>query len=124
MDAVADNLLEQRHLEQADERRVRLRWILMGAGALVALILGVWYYLATGRYVSTDDSAVMAAQATISSNVPGRVVGYWNDPVSVETAANKLFAIGLVMGQRATLSSRKINSPHDGSRAETQFTSP
>src|ERR1700722_5827237 len=74
MDAVADNLLEQRHLEQADERRVRLRWILMGAGALVALILGVWYYLATGRYVSTDDSAVMAAQATISSNVPGRVV--------------------------------------------------
>jgi membrane fusion protein (multidrug efflux system) len=74
MDAVADNLMEQRHLEQADERRVRLRWILMGAGALVALILGVWYYLATGRYVSTDDSAVMAAQATISSNVPGRVV--------------------------------------------------
>jgi membrane fusion protein, multidrug efflux system len=74
MDALADNLTEQRHLLQAEERRVRLRWILMGGGVLLVLIIGVWYYLASGRYVSTDDSAVMAAQATISSNVPGRVV--------------------------------------------------
>ena len=44
-------------------------------------------------------------------NVPGRVVGYWNEPVSVETAVNRQSAIGLVIGQRATLSSRKINSP-------------
>ena len=32
------------------------------------------YYLFTGRYVSTDDSSVQAAQTTISANVPGRVI--------------------------------------------------
>jgi membrane fusion protein (multidrug efflux system) len=74
MDAIADNLTEQRRLMQAEERRTRLRWILMGGGVLVAVVLGLWYYLASGRYTSTDDAAVMAAQATISSNVPGRVV--------------------------------------------------
>lgn len=51
-----------------------LRWLLMGGGVLLAMIAGLWYYLASGRYVSTDDSSVQAAQATISANVPGRVI--------------------------------------------------
>jgi membrane fusion protein (multidrug efflux system) len=38
------------------------------------VLLGLAYYLFTGRYMSTDDSALMAAQTTISSNIPGRVV--------------------------------------------------
>jgi membrane fusion protein, multidrug efflux system len=74
MDAMANNLTEQRRTLQGEDRRSRLRWILMGGGVLVAVVLGVWYFLASGRYVSTDDSAVMAAQSTISANVPGRVV--------------------------------------------------
>jgi membrane fusion protein (multidrug efflux system) len=74
MDAVANNLTDERRVLQADQRRVRLRRILMIGGVAVALLVAVWYYLASGRYVSTDDSAVMAAQATISSDVPGRVV--------------------------------------------------
>jgi membrane fusion protein (multidrug efflux system) len=74
MDAIADNLTEQRRQLRAEERRTRLRWILMGGGVPLALIIAVWYYLVSGRYASTDDAAVMAAQATISSNVPGRVV--------------------------------------------------
>ena len=74
MDAVADNLTEERRVLQAEERLVRWRRILMAGGVVLALVLGLWYYLASGRYVSTDDAAVMAAQATISSNVPGRVV--------------------------------------------------
>jgi membrane fusion protein (multidrug efflux system) len=74
MDAVANNLTEQRRTLQEEHNRVRLRWILMGGGVLVALVLGLWYYLTSGRYVSTDDSAIQAAQSTISSNVPGRVV--------------------------------------------------
>jgi membrane fusion protein, multidrug efflux system len=55
-------------------RGLSLRWALMGGGIVLALVAGLWYYLATGRYVSTDDSSVQAAQATISANVPGRVV--------------------------------------------------
>jgi membrane fusion protein (multidrug efflux system) len=74
MDAVANNLTEERRALLAEERLVRWRRILMVGGVVLALVLGLWYYLASGRYVSTDDAAVMAAQATISSNVPGRVV--------------------------------------------------
>jgi membrane fusion protein (multidrug efflux system) len=51
-----------------------LRWLLMGGGIVLAIVAGLWYYLASGRYVSTDDSSVQAAQATISANVPGRVI--------------------------------------------------
>jgi membrane fusion protein (multidrug efflux system) len=40
----------------------------------LALVGGLWYYLATGRYVSTDDSSVQAGQASISASVPGRVI--------------------------------------------------
>ncbi|HEY4973610.1 MAG TPA: biotin/lipoyl-binding protein, partial [Steroidobacteraceae bacterium] len=57
-----------------EPRSNTLRWLLMGGGVLLAIVAGVWYYLASGRYVSTDDSSVQAAQATISANVPGRVI--------------------------------------------------
>ena len=55
-------------------RRSRLRWSLMGGGVLLAAVLALAYYLFTGRYVSTDDSSVQAAQTSISTNVPGRVI--------------------------------------------------
>jgi membrane fusion protein (multidrug efflux system) len=58
----------------APRRRARLRWLLMAGGTALAAIAALGYYLASGRYVSTDDSSVQAAQATISSNVPGRVI--------------------------------------------------
>jgi membrane fusion protein (multidrug efflux system) len=58
----------------AARRRARWRWPLMLGGLAATLILGLWYYLASGRYVSTDDSSVEAAQVAISTNVPGRVV--------------------------------------------------
>jgi membrane fusion protein (multidrug efflux system) len=74
MDAVANNSMDDRAGLDADTRRVRLRRVLMIGGVTIAAVIGIWYYLASGRYVSTDDAAVMAAQATISSDVPGRVV--------------------------------------------------
>jgi membrane fusion protein (multidrug efflux system) len=58
----------------ADARRARLRWTLMAGGVAVALVAAVWYYLHSGRYVSTDNSMVRAAQMAVSSNVAGRVV--------------------------------------------------
>lgn len=59
---------------QPTRRAARLRWALMGGAVVLAIVAGLWYYLASGRYVSTDDSSVEAAQVTISANVPGRVV--------------------------------------------------
>jgi membrane fusion protein (multidrug efflux system) len=34
------------------------------AAGLLPITAGLWYYLASGRYVSTDDSFVQAAQTT------------------------------------------------------------
>jgi membrane fusion protein (multidrug efflux system) len=59
---------------RAARRRGRLRWALMGGGLLVAALAGIGYYLLSGRYVSTDDSELEAAQTTISANISGRVV--------------------------------------------------
>ncbi len=64
-----------KHMERSAElRRARLRWPLMLAGLVLAAVGTLAYYLLSGRYESTDDSSVMAAQTTISTNIPGRVV--------------------------------------------------
>jgi membrane fusion protein, multidrug efflux system len=57
----------------ARSMRERLRWPLMVGVPLVAAGAALYYYLTTGRYQTTDDAYVRAAQASISSNVSGRV---------------------------------------------------
>ena len=60
-------------------------------------------------YVILDVNGVgylVFASARTLGKVPGRVVAYWNEPVSVETAANRQSAIGRVTGQRAAFKSR------------------
>ena len=85
MDAVVDETEQdkkpaQSHSPQspppapAPSRRSRLRWPLMLAGIVIALLAGLAYYLFSGRYMSTDDSSLKAAMTSISSNIPGRVV--------------------------------------------------
>ena len=54
--------------------RQRLRLPLMLAGPIVVLIGASWWYLTSGRYVSTDDAYVQAARTMISSDIAGRVV--------------------------------------------------
>jgi membrane fusion protein (multidrug efflux system) len=54
--------------------RQRLRLPLMLAGPIVVLIAGSWWYLTSGRYVSTDDAYIQAARTMISTDIPGRVV--------------------------------------------------
>ena len=54
--------------------RQRLRLPLMLAGPILVLIAASWWYLTSGRYVSTDDSYVQAARTMISTDVSGRVV--------------------------------------------------
>jgi membrane fusion protein (multidrug efflux system) len=51
-----------------------LRFILMLAVPLAIVIGGGWWYLTSGRYVSTDDAYVQADTVAISSDVAGRVV--------------------------------------------------
>ncbi len=54
--------------------RQRLRMPLMLAGPIVVLLAGLWWYLTSGRYVSTDDAYVQAARTMISADISGRVV--------------------------------------------------
>ena len=53
--------------------RQRLRLPLMLFGPIVVLLAAGWWYLTTGRYVSTDDAYVDAARVSISNEVSGRV---------------------------------------------------
>jgi membrane fusion protein (multidrug efflux system) len=54
--------------------RQRLRLPLMLAGPIVVLLAGAWWYLTSGRYVSTDDAYIQAARTMISADISGRVV--------------------------------------------------
>jgi membrane fusion protein, multidrug efflux system len=54
-------------------RLQRWRWPLMLLAPLV-LAVGIYFYLTSGRYQSTDDAYTHAATATISSDVAGRVL--------------------------------------------------
>jgi membrane fusion protein, multidrug efflux system len=54
--------------------RQRLRLPLMLAGPMVVVLAGAWWYLTSGRYVSTDDAYVQAARTMISTDVAGRVI--------------------------------------------------
>ncbi len=54
--------------------RQRVRLPLMLAGPIVVVLAGGWWYLTSGRYVSTDDAYVQAARTMISADISGRVV--------------------------------------------------
>ncbi|HEV2335218.1 MAG TPA: HlyD family secretion protein [Stellaceae bacterium] len=54
--------------------RQRVRLPLMLAGPILVLIAGGWWYLTSGRYVSTDDAYIQAARTMVSADISGRVV--------------------------------------------------
>src|SRR5207247_114916 len=70
--------------------RQRLRLPLMLAGPIVVLIAATWWYLTSGRYVSTDDAYVQAARTMISADISGRVV-------AVEIRDNQRVGAGQVL---------------------------
>ncbi len=51
----------------------RWRLPLLLIGIIAAVTGSLYFWLTGGRYMSTDDAYIQAAQASISSNVPGRV---------------------------------------------------
>jgi len=54
--------------------RLRLRRPLMLAGPIVVVIGALWWYVTSGRYVSTDDAYIQAGRTMISTDVSGRVM--------------------------------------------------
>jgi membrane fusion protein (multidrug efflux system) len=51
----------------------RNRPALLVGGPVLVLVVGFFFYLTGGRYVSTDDAYVQAARADISTEVSGRI---------------------------------------------------
>jgi membrane fusion protein (multidrug efflux system) len=51
----------------------RHRRALLIGGPVLALLIGLAFYLLTGRYVSTDDAYIQAARVDISTEVSGRI---------------------------------------------------
>ncbi|HEX7966733.1 MAG TPA: biotin/lipoyl-binding protein, partial [Stellaceae bacterium] len=72
----------------ADARWLRL--LLMFALPAVLVIAGTWWYLISGRYVSTDDAYVQVETVAVSSDVSGRVV-------SVDVGDNQYVKAGQVL---------------------------
>jgi membrane fusion protein, multidrug efflux system len=68
---VADRVTERLHRWN---RARFLRLALMFALPLAIVLGGGWWYVTSGRYVSTDDAYVEADIVTVSSDVSGRVV--------------------------------------------------
>ena len=54
--------------------RARLRPLLLWGVPLVVIAAGLYFYFTSGRYESTDDAYLRAAQVPISADVSGRVV--------------------------------------------------
>ena len=59
------------------------RLTLMIAGPLLLIILGLWYWMHTERYQSTDNAYVFANQVSVTPQVSGRVIAV---PVSQNQA--------------------------------------
>lgn len=55
------------------DRRRKIRWLLIGLGPLLVLIVGGWFYFTSGRYATTDDAFVKTDLVSVSSQVPGQV---------------------------------------------------
>ena len=70
--------------------RQRLRLPLMLVGPIVVLLAAGWWYLTTGRYVSTDDAYVDAARISISNDLSGRVA-------EIDVRDNELVTAGQVL---------------------------
>ena len=65
---------EQVSTPNPDQRRKRLRVLLMGGVPLLAIIVGLYFYMTGGRYVTSDDAYVKASnKVEIAAEVEGRV---------------------------------------------------
>jgi membrane fusion protein (multidrug efflux system) len=94
--------------------RQRLRLPLMLAGPLAVIIAATWWFLTSGRYVSTDDAYVQASRTMISTDVSGRVLKVLVHDNQHVTAGQILFEIDpttfqiAVDGARAQLANARL----------------
>ena len=80
----------------ADDQKPKhpvLRRTLLIAGPIVAIAIGIWWYLTGGQYISEDDSYVGAADVTITPQVTGQVLRVAVSPNQLVKEGELLFEI-------------------------------
>lgn len=60
--------------EAAPPKKKRLRLVIMLSVPLIILAVGAYFYLTSGRYVSTDNAYVQQDKVSVSTEVAGRIV--------------------------------------------------
>jgi membrane fusion protein (multidrug efflux system) len=78
-------------LRRSPVRRL-VRSVLLALGPLVAIVVGLYFYATSGRFVGTDDAYLRADRVSISADISGRVV-------SVEVHENQTVEAGDVLFQ-------------------------
>src|SRR6185437_13238691 len=63
----------RRGLRGLFDDKARLRRVLMIGGVAIVAVVSLAFYLTGGRYVTTDDAYVKAAQLMVSTDVSGLV---------------------------------------------------
>jgi membrane fusion protein (multidrug efflux system) len=53
--------------------RARLRWVLLVVLPLIALAAGSYFYLTSGRYISTDNAYIGAQKVLITPDISGKI---------------------------------------------------
>src|SRR5215471_9435549 len=59
---------------EAKPKRGFRRFAIMGIVPVILVAIGLWFWLTGGRYVSTDNAYVGQDRATITADIPGRIV--------------------------------------------------
>ena len=74
-------------------RRFLLIALIALIGPLAAALIGGYYYLASGRFVSTDNAYIKADKIVVSADISGRVVEVFVDTDHVVARGTLLFRI-------------------------------
>ena len=71
-------------------RQARLRKLLLLLGPAIVIAVMLYFYLASGRYISTDNAQLQAGRVEVAASVSGKVT-------SVEVSENETVAAGQVL---------------------------
>jgi membrane fusion protein, multidrug efflux system len=74
-------------------KRKSLRTILLLGGVVIALVVGLWFYLTGGRYETTDNAYLQSGLVEVSASVSGKVVSVSVHENQVVKAGQELFRI-------------------------------
>ncbi|SOC14160.1 HlyD family secretion protein [Rhodobacter maris] len=78
---------------EAQSLKRKPKTLLMAALPLALVAAGLWIWLESGRYESTDNAAVQQARISVASDISGRVTGVYVADNALVKAGDPLFQV-------------------------------